>query len=461
MRVESARVEPENSDTGLASQSPSSLVDSSAPPKVPSPKVLPPKVPSPKVPPDTSTNISTDLRAQAAGVSLRGVTKRYGKVTAIKDLNLDIPAGSYCCLLGPSGCGKTTALRVIAGHEVASEGAVLIGDQPVTHLPPAKRNTAMMFQSYALFPHKTVWQNVEFGLKMKGVSAKERRDRTAEILDLVGLANTAQRKPDALSGGQQQRIALARALVTRPAVLMLDEPLSALDENLRVRMRSELRRIQRQFGLTFIQVTHHVEEAFSLSDQIVVMSEGHIEQVATPTELFNTPVSQFVAKFIGDNNIFSGRVVSAKPTESEKTLIEISVDGVGALFCQGNAASIGAEAACSVRPDLLVISLEDKENQGNQKNQTASSMPENGTQSNGRIGQPHSLSNHLPNNSLNVRIVEAELTGYVTRVTLVHEPTQQRLLYKARTTDWVGLGLAEGQEITVCWSAKDCVFLPY
>ena len=373
-----------------------------------------------------------DLRSEAAGVSLRGVTKRYGKVTAIKDINLDIPAGSYCCLLGPSGCGKTTALRVIAGHEEASEGEVLIGDRTVTHLPPAKRNTAMMFQNYALFPHKTVWENVEFGLKMQGISKQERGDRIAEILELVGLSYTAERKPDALSGGQQQRIALARALVTRPQVLMLDEPLSALDENLRVRMRSELRKIQKQFGLTFIQVTHHVEEAFSLSDQIVVMSDGHIEQVASPTELFSTPASQFVAKFIGDNNIFSGEVVDVISDKAGRDLIKLSVPGVGSLFCQGVALPKGSQAACSVRPDLMRLEAE---------TQTAA---------------PSAQVNHL-----SARVVDAELTGYVTRVALIHEPTQQTLLYKVRTTDWTASGFREGQTVTARWSAEDCVFLPY
>lgn len=376
--------------------------------------------------------VPSDLRSEAAGVSLRGVTKRYGKVTAIKDINLDIPAGSYCCLLGPSGCGKTTALRVIAGHEDASAGEILIGGAPVTHLPPAKRNTAMMFQNYALFPHKTVWENVAFGLKMKGVGKQERGDRATEILELVGLSHTAERKPDALSGGQQQRIALARALVTRPQVLMLDEPLSALDENLRVRMRSELRKIQRKFGLTFIQVTHHVEEAFSLSDRIVVMSDGHIEQVATPTELFNAPASKFVAKFIGDNNIFSGKVANAISDGGEQALIELDVDGVGSLFCRGTAPTAGSQAACSVRPDLLVL--------------------ESDTQATAPSARA---------NQLKARIVETELNGYVTRVELLHESTQQSLLYKVRTTDWLARGLREGQTVAVRWLAKDCVFLPY
>ncbi|MGI8933638.1 MAG: ABC transporter ATP-binding protein [Phormidesmis sp.] len=372
-------------------------------------------------------------KSAAAGVSLRSVTKKYGAVTAIEDITLDIPAGAYCCLLGPSGCGKTTALRMIAGHESVTSGEVYIGDRPVTHLPPAQRNTAMMFQNYALFPHKTIWQNIEFGLKMKGIAKAERTQRVDDILELVGLSHTAGRKPSMLSGGQQQRIALARALVNRPQVLMLDEPLSALDENLRVRMRGELRKIQQRFGLTFLQVTHDVEEAFSLSDQIVVMNHGHIDQVATPAELFNTPASQFVAKFIGDNNIFSGTVVNAVPDEKGKDLIELDADGLGTFFCQGTATLAGSVAACSVRPDLIHLTA--------QSDSSTAPVP---------------YANHLT-----ARITDVELTGYVTRVTLRVEATDQMLLHKVRTTDWVTSELAVGQPVTVRWSAQECVFLPY
>jgi len=366
------------------------------------------------------------------------VTKKYGAFTAIENITLDIPSGAYCCLLGPSGCGKTTALRMIAGHEEVTGGEVLIGDRTVTHLPPAKRNTAMMFQNYALFPHKTIWKNVEFGLKMKGVASSERKQRVDEILELVGLSHTAERKPSMLSGGQQQRIALARALVTRPQVLMLDEPLSALDENLRVKMRGELRKIQRQFGLTFIQVTHHVEEAFSLSDQIVVMNHGHIEQVADPTELFNTPASQFVAKFIGDNNIFAGKVVNVVSDGDGKDLIELEVETVGRLFCRGVATPTGSDAACSVRPDLIHLT------------------PKSDSLATGTLSSPSANANQLT-----ARITGVELTGYVTRVSLMLEATGQPLLYKARTTDWIASGLNEGSLVSVRWSAQDSVFLPY
>ncbi len=383
-----------------------------------------------------SSQTQSKTAGVAAGVALRSVTKKYGDFTAIENITLDVPAGAYCCLLGPSGCGKTTALRMIAGHEEVTAGDVYIGEKKVTHLPPAQRNTAMMFQNYALFPHKTIWKNVEFGLKMKGVATTERKQRVGEILELVGLSHTANRKPSMLSGGQQQRIALARALVNRPQVLMLDEPLSALDENLRVRMRGELRKIQKQFGLTFIQVTHHVEEAFSLSDQIVVMNHGHIDQVATPTELFSQPASQFVAKFIGDNNIFAGTVMRSVPDDDGTDLIELEVEKVGTLFCRGIATPKGSEAACSVRPDLITLSLSAELAEGS--------------------SSPSANANHVT-----ARITGVELTGYVTRVTLMLEATGQPLLYKVRTTDWTTLQLQEGQRVTVQWSAQDCVFLPY
>ncbi|MEM1252978.1 MAG: ABC transporter ATP-binding protein [Cyanobacteria bacterium P01_H01_bin.21] len=392
---------------------------------------------APQEQPLDSTLSKTLPPKAAAGVSLRSVTKKYGTVTAIENMTLDIPAGVYCCLLGPSGCGKTTALRMISGHEPVTSGQVLIGDRCVNDLPAAKRNTAMMFQNYALFPHKTIWQNVEFGLKMQRVPQAERRERVEEILELVGLSHTAQRRPNQLSGGQQQRIALARALVTRPQVLMLDEPLSALDENLRVRMRGELRNIQKQFGLTFIQVTHHVEEAFSLSDQIVVMNHGHIDQVATPTELFNQPASKFVARFIGDNNIFSGKVLTSTPHDNGKDLIRLDVDGIGSLYATGNGTQPGTDAACCIRPDLLTLEKID-------------------------VAAPNApIPNAAPINTLTARITQVELTGFVTRVALITTATGQPLLHTLRTVDWQNLALQEGQTVSLKWSANDCVFLAH
>ena len=372
------------------------------------------------------------LQNNAAGVLMNSVTKKYGSFTAVENLTLEIPAGYYCCLLGPSGCGKTTALRMIAGHEEITSGDIYIGDRKVNKIPAAKRNTSMMFQSYALFPHKTIWDNIEFGLKMQKVSPKERSTRVGEMLDLVGLSHLGDRKPDQLSGGQRQRIALARSLVTRPQVLMLDEPLSALDENLRVRMRTELRKLQKQFGMTFIQVTHHVEEAFSLSDQIVVMTHGKIDQVASPEELFDTPASQFVAKFMGDNNIFQGKVVNCVK-DSDLDLIQLEVAGLGNIFCRGHGVAEGIQAACSIRPDLMSIEPYNPE------------LPARSS---------------LAANQISARITAVEMTGFVTRVSLMAESTGQELLYKVRTEDWRANSLHEGQLVVLSWSKDNCIFLP-
>ncbi len=241
--------------------------------------------------------------AQPAALELAAVTRRWGPVTAVDGIDLKIPAGTYCCLLGPSGCGKTTTLRMIAGHETVSDGDVVLGHSNVTDLEPAKRGTAMMFQSYALFPHLSVLDNVAFALKMRGVDKPTRHGRARELLDLVAMAPYADRLPSQLSGGQQQRVALARALVTEPQILLLDEPLSALDPFLRVKMRTELKRLQRELGITFIHVTHGQEEAMALADLVVLMNGGRIEQQGTPREIFNAPRTEFVARFMGGHNV--------------------------------------------------------------------------------------------------------------------------------------------------------------
>ncbi|KAA5606407.1 ABC transporter ATP-binding protein [Roseospira marina] len=238
-------------------------------------------------------------------VELAAVTKRYGATVAVDAINLKIPRGGYCCLLGPSGCGKSSTLRMIAGHETISDGDLILDGQNITTLPPAKRGTAMMFQDYALFPHLTCVDNVAFSLRMRGVSKAERRGRAMEMLTLVHMEAHAQRMPGQLSGGQQQRIALARALLTDPKVLLLDEPLSALDPFLRVKMRAELRRLQRELGITFIHVTHSQEEALALADLVVVMEDGHIRQAGPPREVFTRPRTPFVARFIGGHNVLS------------------------------------------------------------------------------------------------------------------------------------------------------------
>jgi putative spermidine/putrescine transport system ATP-binding protein len=236
-------------------------------------------------------------------VELVSVTKRYDQTVAVDAISLRIPPASYCCLLGPSGCGKTSTLRMIAGHEHVTDGDILIRDRNITDLPPALRGTAMMFQSYALFPHLNCLDNVAFSLKMRGVGKAERHARAREFLELVEMEEFAGRLPAQLSGGQQQRVALARSLITEPEVLLLDEPLSALDPFLRVRMREELKRLQRDLGITFIHVTHSQDEAMALADLMVVMDEGRIRQAGTPREVFEKPASAFVARFIGGHNV--------------------------------------------------------------------------------------------------------------------------------------------------------------
>ena len=238
-----------------------------------------------------------------AALELVAVTKRYDTTLAVDTVNLKIPAGTYCCLLGPSGCGKTSTLRMIAGHEAVSDGDIILGAQNVTDLEPAKRGTAMMFQSYALFPHLTVLDNVAFALKMRGIDRATRHKRAGELLELVAMTPYAARLPAQLSGGQQQRVALARALITEPQILLLDEPLSALDPFLRVKMRGELKRLQRELGITFIHVTHGQDEAMALADLVVLMNGGKIEQQGSPRDIFNHPRTEFAARFIGGHNV--------------------------------------------------------------------------------------------------------------------------------------------------------------
>jgi ABC-type Fe3+/spermidine/putrescine transport system ATPase subunit len=244
-----------------------------------------------------------------SGLDLIGLTKVFpGGAVAVEDVNLHVDHGEYVVLLGPSGCGKTTTLRMIGGHEHPTEGDIVLDGQSLVSVAPHKRPTTTVFQHFALFPHKSVLDNVEFGLKMHGVGKAERRQQALEALDMVGLSELADRKPRALSGGQQQRVALARVLVTKPKALLLDEPLGDLDRLLQLRMRVELRNLQRQLGLMFIHVTHNQEEALSMADRIVVMNEARIQQVADPLTIATRPETELVARFMGDNNIIRGHV---------------------------------------------------------------------------------------------------------------------------------------------------------
>jgi ABC-type Fe3+/spermidine/putrescine transport system ATPase subunit len=241
-----------------------------------------------------------------AAIELRGVTKRYGAQEALQRTDLEIAEGEFFCLLGPSGCGKTTTLNLIGGFVAPTTGAILIRDKPVERLPPHRRPVNTVFQSYALFPHMSVRENVAFGLKMARVPKREAGTRVDEALHLVGLDQQGDRLPSQLSGGQQQRVAVARALVNRPAVLLLDEPLGALDLKLRKRLQIELAQIHREIGTTFVYVTHDQEEAMSMATRIAVMNEGRVEQIGEPSEIYHRPISRFVADFIGESNFISG-----------------------------------------------------------------------------------------------------------------------------------------------------------
>jgi len=275
-----------------------------------------------------SDSVAPTQTARRGAIELVAVTKRFGAGAAVDGLDLRIAAGTYCCLLGPSGCGKTTTLRMLAGHETPTEGDVLLDNANVTLLPPAARGTAMMFQSYALFPHLDARDNVAFGLRMRGVAKAERHAKAHAMLRLVEMDAYAHRLPAQLSGGQQQRVALARALVTNPAALLLDEPLSALDPFLRGRVRAELKRLNRELGITFIHVTHGQDEALALADLVVLMRAGRIEQQGTPEALFDRPRTAFVARFMGGHNVFGDIAVRCDRTHLGTAGVPATVSAV-------------------------------------------------------------------------------------------------------------------------------------
>ena len=289
-------------------------------------------------------------------VELVDCTKHFGETAAVDRINLKIAAGTYCCLLGPSGCGKTTILRMIAGHETPTSGEVRIDGENVVGLPPVRRGTAMMFQDYALFPHLSCLDNVAFSLKMSGAAKADRRERARRILARVQMVQFADRVPAQLSGGQKQRIALARALITNPRVLLLDEPLSALDEYLRLQMRGELRRMQRDLGITFIHVTHTQPEAIALADLVVVMDQGHIEQAASAQDVYTKPLTAYVARFMGGQNVFAGRV-----SEITNGVVVLDMPERGRIeFPASNPIpSIGSTAHVSVRRDRIHLTKQD------------------------------------------------------------------------------------------------------
>lgn len=300
---------------------------------------------------DASTSARGDLK-------LTNITKSFGDFVAVDDLTLTIPEGSFFALLGPSGCGKTTTLRMIAGLEEPTNGKIEIGNTDITQTRPYQRPVNTVFQNYALFPHLTIYENVAFGLRRRGI-----KDVTAEVetaLKLVELPHLADRKPLQLSGGQQQRIALARAIVNRPALLLLDEPLGALDLKLRRQMQIELKWIQTQVGLTFVHVTHDQEEAMTMADTIAVMSEGRIEQMGTPEDLYENPKTVFVANFLGQSNLIKGQIVGS---DGDNNIIE--VHGQKVSVAKQRSHSAGNSVLIGIRPEKIDIDYENEPADGN------------------------------------------------------------------------------------------------
>ncbi|AUV83803.1 ABC transporter ATP-binding protein [Salinigranum rubrum] len=291
-------------------------------------------------------------------LDLTGVTKRYGETTALDDVSLDVDDGEFFTLVGPSGCGKTTMLRLVGGFESPTEGEIRFDGRDVSGVPPEERGIGVVFQSYALFPHMSVAENVAYGLRFSdppgGVS---RRERVRELLSLVDLDGFEERDPTELSGGQQQRVALARALAPGPRVLLLDEPMSALDAGLRERLRAQVKEIQRELGVTTLYVTHDQEEALAVSDRVAVMNRGRVEQVGTPQEVYRRPESPFVASFVGDNNLFEGRVVGRDDgtvdVDVGETMFEIRANGEGGP-------TVGEDVTFAVRPERLRTLAEDE-----------------------------------------------------------------------------------------------------
>jgi spermidine/putrescine ABC transporter ATP-binding subunit len=287
-------------------------------------------------------------------VDLRAVTKRFDQTVAVDNVSLAIEHGRFVTLLGPSGCGKTTLLRVIAGFETPDEGRVFLDGVDVTDLPPHKRDVHTVFQAYALFPHLTVAENIAFGLKRKGVAKAKVKELVAEALDLVRLPDLGDRVPAQLSGGQQQRVAIARAVVLEPPVLLLDEPLGALDRKLREEMQIELKELQRRLGISFVFVTHDQDEALAMSDVVVVMNSGRIEQMGTPREIYERPATRFIADFVGVTNVLTGVVRSV-----ENGLVTVEAAG-GRVVVPADLAE-GAEAEIAVRPERIRFASDDDE----------------------------------------------------------------------------------------------------
>ena len=354
-----------------------------------------------------------------SGLDLVGLTKIFaGGIAAVEDVNLHVDHGEYVVLLGPSGCGKTTTLRMIGGHEYPTEGDIVLDGESLVDLPPHKRPTTTVFQHFALFPHRTSLQNVEFGLKMHGVGKAERRKLALEALEMVGLDGFAERKPGALSGGQQQRVALARVLVTKPKALLLDEPLGDLDRLLQLRMRVELRNLQRELGLMFIHVTHNQEEALSMADRIVVMNEARIQQVADPLTIATKPATEIVARFMGDNNIIRGKVTER---EGDRLIIEDDQQVRASVHAPGARHAVGDPAMLAIRAAAVTV----------------------GTNGSALVGL----------NAAECEIVFVEFLGDLVKLHLL--AGGERMLAKVGAEQYPALRGREGQQIWISWKEED------
>ena len=349
---------------------------------------------------------------------LSGITKRFGDFVAVDDLNLDIYEGEFFSLLGPSGCGKTTTLRMIAGFEEPTQGEISVAGEQVQGVPPYRRPVNTVFQSYAIFPHLNVFDNVAFGLRRAKVPKAEVASRVADACEMVQLAGFEKRKPGMLSGGQQQRVALARALVNRPKVLLLDEPLGALDLKLRKEMQLELKSLQEEVGITFVYVTHDQEEALTMSDRIAVMNEGKVQQLAGPTTLYETPANRFVAGFIGQTNVFSGTVEAA---DGDKVTLRTR-EGlrVEAVARDKVSPREGEEAHAAVRPEKV------------------------------RFGESG-------DNVSAAEVKQVVYLGASTQYIVEVEGGGKLVLYQQNASD--AAGPSEGDGVTVSWDAQNCLVL--
>jgi len=370
---------------------------------------------------ETEIDFSSVTHSTAPGrVTLSGVSKIYGKTYAVKSLDLDIQAGEFISLLGPSGCGKTTTLRMIGGFEYPDEGSIAISGATMHDLPPHKRPVNTVFQAYALFPHMSVAKNVAYGLGYAKVPKSEMGQRVGDALGMVRMKHLADRMPAQLSGGQQQRIALARALVNRPSVLLLDEPMSALDRKLREEMQIELKLLQQQLGTTFVFVTHDQEEAMTMSDRIAVMNGGRIEQIGSPAEVYDAPATANVAGFIGQQNFFTGTVATAGPVGAS-----VTVPGATLVSAKAPAGElvVGGNATVAVRPENVTVT----EGSGTGPNQIAATM-----------------------------MSISQLGSYLQVVML----TAEGLKVVARTNRTVDLPTHIGAAVTCSWLAENAMIYP-